>query len=228
MDRWDACAGQPVALAAYRKRECWAGLDLASTRDLTALVLAFPEDDETLTLIPRFWIPRDIALAREKRDRVPYPQWIREGHITATEGDTMDYAAIRRDINALVTEHDIRIKQIALDRLFQGDQLGQELSEQDGFDTIAFGQGFLSMAAPTKKFEELVMAGKVHHGGNPVLRWHASNASVETDSAGNIKPSRKKSLEKIDGIVAAIMATARAVVRSRTECVYQTRGVIVL
>ncbi len=224
LDRWDACAGDPITLDDYKGRECWAGLDLAATRDLTALVMCFPEDDGTLALIPIFWIPKDRASERERKDRVPYLTWIREGWIRTTEGDTCDYHTIRRDINALAKEHRIRFKEIAIDRLFQGDQLGQELSEQDGFNLIAHGQGFLSMAAPTARFEELVLDGSIHHGANPVLRWHASNVSVELDAAGNMKPSRKKSSEKIDGIVAAIMAVGRTVSRSQSRSIYETQG----
>lgn len=226
MVRWDACAGEPVALEAFRGRKCWAGLDLASTRDLTALVMVFPEDGGTLTILPIFWIPKETALQRERRDRVPYLQWIREGWIRTTTGDATDYATIRRDINALAKDHGIVIKEIAADRLFQGDQLCQELREQDGFNVIAFGQGFLSMAAPTKRFEELILDGSLRHGGNPVLRWHASNVSVEIDAAGNMKPSRKKSTEKIDGIVAAIMAVGRTVSRVQRRSVYEDRGLL--
>jgi phage terminase large subunit-like protein len=224
MQKWDECAGEPVLLEDYAGRECWAGLDLATTRDLTALVLAFPEDDDTYTLLPVFWIPRETALARERADRVPYTQWIREGWITETQGDATDYATIRRDINAIAKDHKIAIKELAIDRLFQGDQLGRELAEQDGFNAIAHGQGFLSMAGPTARFDELVIDGSIRHGGNPVLRWHASNVAVETDAAGNIKPTRKRSKEKIDGIVAAIMAVGRAVSRSQTRSVYEGRG----
>ncbi len=226
MDRWDECAGEPIKIEDYAGRECWAGLDLAATRDLTALVMVFPEDDGTLTLIPRFWIPKARAIEREKKDRVPYLQWIREGWISTTEGDACDYATVRRDINAIAKDHRIMFKEIAIDRLFQGDQLGQELSEQDGFNVIAHGQGFLSMAAPTKRFEDLVLDRTIRHGANPVLRWHASNVSVELDAAGNLKPSRKKSSEKIDGIVAAIMAVGRTVSRSQQRSVYEDRGLM--
>lgn len=209
MDKWDACAGEPLKLEDFAERQCWGGLDLATTRDMTALVLAFQQEDGKIALIPIFWIPRENAIARERRDRVPYLTWIKQGWIRATEGDTWDPAVIRRDINELIDDHRLRLDELALDRLFQGDQLGQELSAQDGLNVVPHGQGFLSMAAPTKRFEDLVVAGKLRHGGNPVLRWHASNAAVEEDAAGNLKPSRKKSMEKIDGIVAAIMAVGR-------------------
>lgn len=228
MERWDACAGDSVRLEDYAGRECWAGLDLATTRDLTALVLVFPEDNDTYTLLPIFWVPKETAFTRERADRIPYTQWIREGLIRETPGNATDYQCIRRDINALITEHKIGIKELAIDRLFQGDQLGRELSEQDGLNVIAHGQGFLSMAAPTARFEELVIAGAIRHGGNPVLRWHASNVAVETDAAGNIKPTRKRSKEKIDGIVAAIMGVGRAVSRAQTKSVYEDRGLVLL
>ena len=223
MPAWDACAGKPLDLADYRGRKCWCGLDLASTRDLTALVMVFPEGNDVYTLIPWFWIPENTAREREKRDRVPYAQWIREGWIRTAGDKSVDYAAIRRDVNRLVDDHGISIQEIAADRLFQGEQLVHELS-QDGFCAFAFGQGFVSMAGPTKRFEELVAQGNIRHGGNPVLRWHASNVAVEIDAAGNMKPSRRKSTEKIDGIVAAIMAIGRTVIREERQSVYQTRG----
>ena len=226
MDRWDACAGDPIDLADYRDRECWGGLDLATSRDLTALILCFPEADESLTLVPLFWIPKDTALERSKKDRIPYLSWIKQGLIRTTPGAVTDYATVRRDINELISEHGIMIRGLALDRLFQGAQLGTELSEQDGLNVCAFGMGFLSMAAPTAGFEELVLQGRLHHGGDPVLRWHASNVSVEMDAAGNLKPSRKKSSEKIDGIVAAIMATALTLSRKQTRSVYEDRGLV--
>lgn len=227
MDRWDGCAGEPIDLVDYKGRACWCGLDLATSRDMTAFVIVFPEDDDTYTLVPIFWIPKDTALERERRDRVPYSVWVREGLIRTTTGDTADYATIRRDINQIVKDHKLSVREIAADRLFQGDQLCHELADQDGFNVIAHGQGFLSMAAPTKRFEELVLAGAIRHGGNAVLRWHASNVSVELDAAGNLKPSRKRSIEKIDGIVAAIMAVGRAVARVQKVSAYaQGRGML--
>jgi phage terminase large subunit-like protein len=219
MEQWDACAGDPVDLEDYRERACWAGLDLGATRDLTAFVMCFAEPDGTLTLVPVFWIPRGTAITREKRDRVPYLTWINQGWIRGTDGDTMDQAVVRRDINLLHEDYGIEFNVIAVDRLFQGDQLAQELKEKDGFEVQAHGQGFLSMAAPTLRFGECVKSKRLHHGGNPVLRWHASNAAVKPDEAGNIKPDRKRSTEKIDGIVAAIMAVGQSA-GDKTKPVY--------
>lgn len=224
MTRWDACAGEPLDIADFKGQKAWTGLDLSATRDLTAWVLCFPEADGRLALVPIFWIPADTARERGKKDRVPYLEWIAQGLIRTTPGDAVDYDTIRRDVNAIIDENKIDVQAIALDRLFQGDQLGRQLKEGDGLPVSAHGQGFLSMAAPTKRFEELILDGTIHHGGNPVLRWHASNVSVEIDAAGNMKPSRRKSSEKIDGIVSAIMAAGLGAARIVKRSVYEDRG----
>ena len=114
-----------------------------------------------------------------------------------------------------------------MDRLFQGAELCQNLTD-DGLEVVPFGQGFFSMAAPTVEFERRVRRGELHHGDNPVVRWMASNATVRMDPAGNIKPDKQRSSEKIDGIVAAVMALGRAIVREDHASVYETRGLITL
>lgn len=220
---WDKGAKAKVDREQLRGKKCKAGLDLATTRDLTAFVLVFPMGDGTYKVLPVCWIPEDSAREREQRDRVPYSVWIRQGLIKTTRGNTTDYATVRRDINELAEE--FGIEEIAVDRLFQGAQLATELQD-DGFAVTTFGQGFYSMAAPTKELEQLVLEGKLHHGGNPVMRWHASNVSVETDDAGNMKPSKKKSTERIDLIVGTLMALGRLMQDPTGESVYETRGVL--
>lgn len=207
MEAWDACGETEVDPELLKGKPCWAGLDLATSRDTTALALLFRNEDGGFKLLSYFWLPEVTARERSRVDRVPYPQWIKEGLIRKSGENTADYALIRRDINDLAQEYSIQ--EIAIDRAFQGDQLACELM-QDGFEVIAFGQGFWSMAAPTKRLDELVRECKLYHGANPVLRWMASNVSVELNAAGDLKPSRKKSTEKIDGIVATIMALGRA------------------
>lgn len=209
--RWDACA-TPVNPDDLEGRECYAGLDLSSTTDLTALALLFPDDQGGYDLLCFFWVPEEGARKREKTDRVPYRQWIKAGLIEATPGDTVDQDLIRRRIGELGNKYQIR--EIAIDR-WNATQITTQLMG-DGFEVIAFGQGFASMSSPTKELESLVLAGKLRHGGNPVLRWCAGNVSVEQDAAENLKPSKKKSVERIDGVVAAVMALGRAMVRSQS------------
>jgi phage terminase large subunit-like protein len=209
MDRWDAC-GQGAEPRAWREQAlqrlagmtCTAGLDLGSVSDLTAFVLLFGSDADGYDLVPFCWAPRDNATKREQRDRVPYLAWASRGFITLTDGNETDYQLVRRDIGALADRFSIR--QIAADRLFQGAQLCQDLI-RDGLNVLAFGQGFMSMAAPTRRFLELVSAGKLRHGNNPVLRWMASNAATESDGE-ILKFSKRKSNEKIDCVIAGTMA----------------------
>src|SRR5436190_4568578 len=202
MLKWDACASSTANLEG---KVCFAGLDLSSTTDLSALVLVF-EEDERYAVLPYFWVPEEGAKRRERADRVPYCQWVDDGLIEATPGEVIDHDRIRKKINELKETYDMR--EICIDR-WNATQLATQL-DGDGFTVITFGQGYASMNAPTKKLEEIILAGKLAHGGHPVLRWMASNVSIETDTAGNWKPSKKKSIERIDGIVGLVMGLDRA------------------
>lgn len=203
MDAWDACGDDLPDLTG---RECFAGLDLSTTTDISALVLAFPIDGK-VHLLPFFWVPSEGIYKRAKRDRVPYDGWAKSGHIEATDGNVIDYEVIRARINALSEIY--QIKEIAIDR-WNATQLATQLTG-DGFSIVAFGQGYASMSGPTKELEKLVLGKELNHGKNPVLRWMASNVSIEQDAAGNIKASKSKSTERIDGIIASIMALGRVI-----------------
>lgn len=181
--------------------ECWAGLDLSTTTDISAFVMLFPFN-EHMVVKPIFWVPQDSARIREQRDRVPYSQWAQQGFMRSTPGASVDYDVIRRDINAL--REQFNINTIAVDR-WNATQLVKQLSD-DGFNVGLFGQGYASMTAPSKLLETMIIDGTLRHGAHPVLRWMAGNVAIETDAAGNIKPSKKTSTEKIDGIVALVMA----------------------
>lgn len=198
MDKWDACGGELPDLTG---QQCWGGLDLASTIDVSALVLAFDVDDRVCVKC-WFWIPEETAELRGRRDRVPYVQWAREGHINLTPGNSTDYDSIRRDINQIYEQYNIQT--LACDR-WNARQLLTQLGG-DGINVIEWGQGYASMSSPSKDLERRVVDGSLCHGGNPVLRWMAANVARKEDPAGNIKPDKEKSQEKIDGIVATVMA----------------------
>lgn len=227
MHVWDESASMVVP-EHLKGRECYAGLDLASTTDIAAFVLVFPpvEPDTTFAVLPYFWMPQDNVRKRIDSDRVPYDVWIRHGFMTATEGNVIHYAAIRQKIEQLSKEYNIR--EVAFDR-WGAVQLSQEL-DAAGMTVIPFGQGFASMSSPTKELLNLVIAKRLRHGGNPVLRWMADNLVVKQDPAGNIKPDKSKSTEKIDGIVALIMGLDRAIrhENSKLKSVYQERGLLSL
>lgn len=202
MEKWDACAG--VEPAGLDGATCYMGLDLATTTDIAAAVLFFPD---TGYLLSRFWIPGDCAEKREKRDRVPYMTWAREGYITMTPGNVIDYKFIRSEINDLCAR--FNVVKIAYDP-YNAQHLAQQLQDDDGLPMVEHRQGFISMNEPAKHFERLVISGGLNHGGNPILRWMASNVMVKVDPAGSIKPDKNKSTEKIDGIVSSIMAVGLA------------------
>jgi phage terminase large subunit-like protein len=205
MALWDGCAGS-VDLSALQGRECYAGLDLASTRDVTAFVLVFPDGEGGYDVVPHFWVPADSLAERVRRDRVPYDQWRDNDFLHVTDGNVCDYDRVREDIRELAEQFDIR--EIAYDR-WGATHLVTQL-QSDGAECVPLGQGFASMSAPTKELDKLILGQQIRHDGNPVLRWMAANVAVEQDPAGNLKPSKKKSTERIDGIVALIMALDRA------------------
>jgi len=181
------------------------GLDLSSVRDVSALVLTFPGmPGDHVKMLPFFWVPEAMLTKREKRDRLPWSTWLRQGWVKATEGDVVDYAVIRRDINELRQKYDIR--KILVDR-WNASQLVTEL-QGDGFEIEFFGQGFASMAAPSRHLEKLVAERSIQHYGNPVMRNMMASVSIERDAADNIKPSKKKSTDRIDGVVALVMSLA--------------------
>jgi len=222
MAAWEACGGQVIP-EMLKGKPCYAGLDLSSTTDITALVLAFPVDG-AVKLLSYFWIPGDNILERAKRDHVPYDLWVKQGLVYATDGNVIDYSFIVAKIAELRKQY--ALKEIAFDR-WGAAKIVQELTEL-GVAVVPFGQGFASMAGPSKELLRLVLAGKLEHGGNPVMRWMADNAVVKTDPAGNIKPDKAKSTQRIDGIVAAVMALDRAMRHGAGHSVYESRGITIL
>lgn len=223
MDTWDSCNGK---VEAEDGRTCYAGLDLSSTTDLTALALDFPREDGTHDAMMRYWIPEDTAVEKEKKDRVPYRLWAKQGFITLTPGNVIDYDFILQELLQLRQKYNIA--EIAFDR-WGATKLVQDLIDE-GFTTIPFGQGFASMSAPTKELMTLALSKKIRHGGHPVLRWNADNLVVQMDPAGNLKPDKVKATQKIDGMVALIMALDRAVRHGNQveKSKYEAEGITIL
>ena len=224
---WDRCA-MAVDAEELRGRRCYAGLDLASTTDIAALVLVFPpsEPEEPYQVLPYFWIPGENLVEKGRRDRVSYDAWVRLNLMMATPGNVIDYETIRTFVEQIVGER-YDIGDIAFDR-WGAVQMSQQL-EAAGFTMVAMGQGMQSMSPPTKELLRLVLDARLAHGGNPVLRWMADNLVVQTDPAGNIKPNKAKSTAKIDGMVALIMALDRATRHgAAARSVYESRGLRVL
>ncbi|MDV2503095.1 MAG: terminase TerL endonuclease subunit [bacterium] len=229
MGPWDEIGELPVVEEQLLGRPCFSGLDLASVTDLAALVHLFPDDDEIegnegmFDAVCRFWTPEETVLERARADRVDYRLWIEQGWITATPGNVIDYRNIDQQFDIDAQKFDIL--EVPFDR-WGATKLVQELADR-GLKVIQFGQGYKDMTAPTKELLKLVLQKRIRHGGNPVLRWMMDNLVVEMDAAANVKPNRAKSREKIDGVVALIMAIDRATRwRDAPESPYKKRGIL--
>jgi len=228
MAKWDACAF-PVDAASLAGRLCYGGLDLSSTTDITAFVLVFPPEDEDgkYSVLPFFWMPENNIGLRVRRDHVQYDLWEKQGYLLTTEGNVVHYGFIERFIEELGKRYNIH--EIAFDR-WGAVQMTQNLAGL-GFTVVPFGQGFKDMSPPTKELMKLTLEEKIAHGGQPVLRWMMDNIFIRTDPAGNIKPDKEKSTERIDGAVATIMALDRALRNGSDHngaSVYDERGLLVL
>lgn len=225
MDKWDACAF-PVDEEELFGRECYGGLDLSSSTDITAFVLVFPprNDTEKYIILPYFWIPEDNMKLRVRRDHVPYDVWAKEGCLKTTEGNVIHYGFIEQFIDELGKKY--HIKEIAFDR-WGAVQMVQNL-EGMGFTVVPFGQGYKDMSPPTKELMKLTLEERLAHGGHKVLRWMMDNVFVRQDPAGNIKMDKEKSTEKIDGAIATVMALDRAIRNEGSDgSVYDDRGILV-
>ena len=208
----------PIDMEKLKGRDCYAGLDLSSTSDITAFVMVFPPEaeGENYIVLPHFWLPRETLQLRVRRDHVPYDVWEKQGLFHITEGNVVDYNFVRKTINELGKEY--HICEIGVDR-WNATQLITDL-DGDGFVMVPIGMGFKDMSPGMKELYKLLLEGKITHGGNPILRWMAGNVVAEIDAAENIKPSKKKATEKIDGIVALIMGLDRCIRHEMTGSVY--------
>lgn len=203
MTVWDACQVLGFDRKRLLGRRCYLGMDLSTTRDLTAIVAVFPDDEGGFDVLPMFFVPDATMRERVQRDRVPYDLWAKSGHLTPTPGAVVDYEVIRQTLKDWAAEFELR--QIAYDP-WNAIDLVTRLREQDGFDCVPMRQGFASLSAPTKSLEKAIVSKALRHDGHPVLRWNMSNVAVEQDPTGNIKVSKKVSTERIDGAAALVMA----------------------
>lgn len=216
MRSWDECK-EPFAESTLIGVQCYGGLDLATIDDIAAFVMIARHDGQ-YWLVPRFWCSA-AKIERRSMAGVPYRRWRDAGLLTVCDGETIDYTQIRSDINGLRDAGWI-IEEIAFDPA-QAAMLAKEL-EGDGFALVRFPQTHTNFNEPCKVFESAVIEGKMRHGGHPVLRWMAANVALDHKRQGardgiSVEqsqlrmPSKVKSGEKIDGIVAALMGLGRAV-----------------
>jgi phage terminase large subunit-like protein len=223
LHRWEAC-GAIVDPEKLKGRLCYAGLDMSATTDLTAFVLLFPDDSDPANydILPFFWLPEARTTA-DRQDVADYRAWARGGYMKLQPGDVLDQRLIKQDIQELAATY--QIKEIAFDR-WSATQLSVELQEE-GAAMVSTGMGYASLSAPSKHLEALVLSNRLRHGNHPVLSWNMGNVITEQDAAGNIKPSKARSKDRIDGCMALVLAISRAMLREQ-KSVYKERGLTVI
>ncbi len=221
-DKWKLCVGE-IDERELAGRVCWGGLDLSNIVDITALVWAFPprNDEERWIVVCRFWIPEAAMIERSRNDRVPYDAWVRQGYIEAIPGEVIDYTYVYDQIRKDAGIFDVQ--DIGFDRWGAADVY--VTLEKEGFTLVQVAQTFQYMSPPMKEMEKLVVTRELNHGGNPVLAWMAHNLVATKDVSANLKPDKKRSREKIDGMVAAIMAIDRATRMMGQSSVYEESGI---
>lgn len=226
---WDRNASivDPLRL---KGRECFGGLDLGSTSDLTALCWVFPDGDAFDVLL-RCWAPEDSIATLDDRTARAASTWVKLGWLTTTPGNVTDYDFIEAQIGR--DRDEFLVREIAYDRWNAQQLVNNQIT--DGAPMVTMGQGFASMSAPTKDLQRLILTGTeakpiMRHGGNPLLRWMVDNFAVAMDPAGNVKPDKANAGDKIDGVVALIMGLSRAVAARESQGVsaYEDEGLMIV
>lgn len=231
LDRWDRNAGLgPLVEADLAGRQCFGGLDLGSTSDLTALSWIFPREDGGYDCLWRFWMPEAALDRLDAKTQRNGSAWVADGWLNLTPGDVTDYdfvkAQMRADLDAF------QVTGVGFDR-WNATQLVIDL-EADGAPMVRVGQGFASMSAPLKEMERLTLLGTsdkpmLRHGGNPVARWMVDNLRVGMDASGNVKPDKAKSMDKIDGVSALVTGLSVAMASEpEKQSIWDTRDVLIL
>lgn len=214
---WDQCR-QSFTVDDLAGRECWSALDLSKTRDMSSLVLCFPWEDG-YRLLPFFWMPEDEA--RDKSHLAPFLQWAKDGWLTLTPGNTVDYGFIRSQFRDLAAK--VLIRELLYDKTYADDTTqnleqgvvdahGKEIEPGTGVPRTVFAQNLMTFTAPSKDFERLISGKKLWHNGHPILTWQIGHVMVWRDANDNIRPIKPKDggVKKIDGVVASIMALSGA------------------
>lgn len=227
MHKWDECSAVPTwnleaardwreaRLRELRGQRCRAGLDMARTTDLCAFVLLFEPLSESAPWIPVpwFWIPRaKVDGATGQADGVPFAVWERLGFVTIHDGDVIDENLVEEDVFQICKPY--RLEQLRYDPACGGTGCAIRLADRS-LPMVECSQGWETISPASKKLEEIVLARRLDHGANPVLRWNAANVAIKTDSNDNYRPAKDKSTGRIDGIAALIMALSGFLVKQK-------------
>lgn len=221
VQEWDECKSDDPPPAGS---PCWAGLDLAAKEDLNALALLWKDSTGAHTVRFWFWLPRAGSEFKQRIHRVPLLMWGKQGLITFTEGEVVDYERIRADVRHICKQHKVRT--LAFDP-WGAHQMAQQLTK-DRLSCVEYQQTTKAFNEPCMEFERLIESRTIRHDGNPVARWNLANTVLYTDSNGHVRPSKTRSRGKTDGAVALLMALGRCIFDDTPQNPYQDRGLLVL
>ena len=206
MRAWDAGMNPDLELDQFLGQTCWIGLDLASKTDIAALVMLFqhPDTPDAFVVFGKYYLPEDTVQAAGNSQ---YQGWSHTGRLSVTPGNVIDFSWIEADLLELASK--FSIEAVAFDP-FQATQLSTRMLAE-GLPMIEVRPTVLNFSEPMKTLEALVLQKKLVHDGDPVLAWMASNVVAHMDVKDNIYPRKERAENKIDGIVALIMALSRAI-----------------
>jgi len=219
MVRWAQCAS-PEVMDEFAGEPCWIGVDLASKIDLTAMATIFRRGD-AFHVFTKHYLPEETVMMPENAH---YQAWQAEGYLTVTPGARTDYRYLKDDLIGI--SETFAVRELAYDPR-ESEMLMQEIREDVSFPCIEVVQSPTNISEPMKEFEALYMAGRLKHDNNPILNWQASNVVLRSSFTKAYYPSKERKENKIDGIVASIMALSRAMLVDDVS-IYETRGLIIL
>lgn len=213
VERWDACSSVQLtpadAFARLSGLDVSGGLDLARAGDMTAAAFSARTSDGKVMTAWKYWLPEEGLRERCLRDGAPYDEWARRGWITLTPGNVTDFRVVESDIAELCLQ--FNVSALHFDPMGAYD-LAMRLRDDHGVNVVEFRQTFGNFALPCREFERMVEGAMIDHGGNPVAQYNVANAVARTGPSGNVMPDKGRSRKRIDGLVAAIMATAGLIV----------------
>lgn len=200
IDKWNKCGSDDLSIEDYKGRPAYIGLDLSSKVDIAALEILIPDGDDSFIHFSKHYLPYDTAQQEH------YIGWMREGWLTVTDGEIIDYSEIEADILELASFFEIQ--ELAYDP-FQATMLITRLMDQ-GVPVVEMRPTVLNFSEPMKELDSIIRSGKITHANNPCFRWMLSNVTAQLDKKDNVYPNKERPENKIDGPVALLMALGRA------------------
>ena len=222
MDKWAAC-GRPEEIPDLRGLECTVGIDLSSKIDLTSVGFEFELPNGLIVVKSHSFMPENVVIERSQKDKVPYDLWVRQGWITATPGDVVDYDFIKSYIKARIEKDGWVPKEFCYDP-YNATQFATDMQKEEGFVMVEIRQGVKTLSEPTKDFREMTYSNRIIHDKNPVLSWAIGNAVTRKDHNENIMLDKEKSTNRIDPIASLINAHVRVKIQIDERSVYEKRG----